>query len=203
MKKTRRGTRPKNKEQEILDVATEYFLAHGYAGTSISEMARESGISKESIYRYFDSKEALFWSVIDRELEGYQAKLRADVPDSADLKGALQIVAETVGSTLNSDRALALRRLIFQQATVAPDLGRHYFDVGPMQADKVLDDLFADHQEETAFATTHLTQYFIAMVGHRLVLERECRTRRLLTKAQVKKQSTRIVDDFLQAFFNR
>src|SRR5690606_10698485 len=47
---------PKAKEQEVLDVATEYFLKHGYQGASINEMARQSGISKESIYRYFSSK---------------------------------------------------------------------------------------------------------------------------------------------------
>ena len=45
--------RPKAKEQEVLDVATAYFLEHGYQGASINAMARSSGISKESIYRYF------------------------------------------------------------------------------------------------------------------------------------------------------
>ena len=44
-------SKPKPKEQEVLDVATDYFLAHGYQGASINAMARSSGISKESIYR--------------------------------------------------------------------------------------------------------------------------------------------------------
>ena len=35
--------KPKAKEQEVLDVATEYFLKHGYLGASINEMARSSG----------------------------------------------------------------------------------------------------------------------------------------------------------------
>ncbi len=52
--------KPKAKEQEVLDVATEYFLQHGYRGASINAMARSSGISKESIYRYFSSKQQLF-----------------------------------------------------------------------------------------------------------------------------------------------
>lgn len=47
------------KKAQILDVASEWFLTHGYAGTSVSAMARQSGISKVSIYRYFSSKEAL------------------------------------------------------------------------------------------------------------------------------------------------
>ena len=66
-------SKPKAKEQEVLDVATDYFLAHGYQGASINAMARSSGISKESIYRYFSSKKQLFEAVIGRELAEYQA----------------------------------------------------------------------------------------------------------------------------------
>ena len=69
-------SKPKAKEQEVLDVATDYFLAHGYQGASINAMARSSGISKESIYRYFSSKKQLFEAVIGRELAEYQAGLR-------------------------------------------------------------------------------------------------------------------------------
>ena len=64
--------RPKAKEQEVLDVAAAYFLEHGYQGASINAMARSSGISKESIYRYFSSKKQLFEAVIGRELVEYR-----------------------------------------------------------------------------------------------------------------------------------
>src|SRR5215475_3096592 len=69
-------SRPKAKEQEVLDVATQYFLEHGYQGASINAMARSSGISKESIYRYFSSKKQLFEAVICRELAEYQSSVR-------------------------------------------------------------------------------------------------------------------------------
>src|SRR5688572_11569869 len=85
--------KPKAKEQEVLDVATEYFLQHGYRGASINAMARSSGISKESIYRYFSSKQQLFEAVIGRELIEYRRSLHhLDVTlRSADLRSALKI----------------------------------------------------------------------------------------------------------------
>src|SRR5690606_13322090 len=73
--RSRRGGEAKTKEQEVLDVAAEYFLAHGYQGASINAMARSSGISKESIYRYFNSKKHLFEAVIERELAEYSTRL--------------------------------------------------------------------------------------------------------------------------------
>ena len=83
--------KPKAKEQEVLDVATEYFLQHGYRGASINAMARSSGISKESIYRYFSSKQQLFEAVIGRELIEYRRSLhRLDATlRSMELRAAL------------------------------------------------------------------------------------------------------------------
>src|SRR5215831_11506909 len=90
-------SKPKAKEQEVLDVATDYFLAHGYQGASINAMARSSGISKESIYRYFSSKKQLFEAVIGRELAEYQASVRRlSAETTMDLREALVNIAETV-----------------------------------------------------------------------------------------------------------
>ena len=159
-----------DKKSQILDVASEWFLAHGYAGTSISAMARESGISKESIYRYFSSKEVLLEAVIEKELEFYGRELEsADAVEigRVDLREALIRIAETIAFTLNSDRTLDFRRLIFQESRTSPKVGEHYFEVGPLQAEVPLVEVFTAHREETDFEPDVLATYFAAMVGHR------------------------------------
>ncbi|HEV8649649.1 MAG TPA: helix-turn-helix domain-containing protein [Actinomycetes bacterium] len=50
--------------QHILAVATEAFLAHGYAGTSLSDLIRAAGITKGAFYHHFPSKEALAVEVV-------------------------------------------------------------------------------------------------------------------------------------------
>src|SRR6187551_2033184 len=128
--------KPKAKEQEVLDVATEYFLQHGYRGASINAMARSSGISKESIYRYFSSKKQLFEAVIGRELVEYQSSLRrlSATNQTMDLREALITIAETVLGVVTTDRTMALRRLIFDEARRSPDVGQHYYKIGPERA---------------------------------------------------------------------
>ena len=193
-----------DKKAQILDVASEWFLAHGYAGTSISAMARESGISKESIYRYFSSKEALLEAVIEKELEFYGQELEAAhavETGLVDLREALIRIAETIAFTLNSDRTLDFRRLIFRVSRSSPHVGEHYFEVGPLQAEAPLIEIFNAHREETEFEPEVLATYFVAMVGHRLVLERECRVN-MPSNVFVGRKSRRVVDHFLKAFFN-
>lgn len=192
-----------DKKSQILDVASEWFLAHGYAGTSISAMARESGISKESIYRYFSSKEALLEAVIEKELEFYGRELEsahAVEIGMTDLREALIRIAETIAYTLNSDRTLDFRRLIFRVSRTSPHVGEHYFEVGPLQAEAPLVEIFNAHREETEFEPDVLATYFVAMVGHRLVLERECRVN-MPSDVFVGRKCRRVVDHFLKAFF--
>ncbi len=44
------------------------FVERGYAGTTLSDIARRAGISKGTMYLYFPGKEALFRAVVDRAM---------------------------------------------------------------------------------------------------------------------------------------
>ena len=50
----------------ILAAAARVFAAHGYARTSLDDIAVEAGITKLIIYRHFDSKAALYLAVLDQ-----------------------------------------------------------------------------------------------------------------------------------------
>lgn len=54
-----------NKKREILQAAYEVFSEKGFHNASISDIAREAGIAKGSIYDYFHSKDDLFLSLLD------------------------------------------------------------------------------------------------------------------------------------------
>lgn len=55
-----KGVARADREQQILEVAGRVFGEHGFAATSVADVAREAGISKPLIYNYFGSKEGLF-----------------------------------------------------------------------------------------------------------------------------------------------
>jgi TetR/AcrR family transcriptional repressor of mexJK operon len=197
-------TRPKAKEQEVLDVATTYFLEHGYQGASINAMARSSGISKESIYRYFSSKKQLFEAVIGRELIEYRRALDhldSRLP-SVDLRAALVMVAETTLALITTDRTLALRRLIFEEATRSPDVGQHYYEIGPGKAYAVLAKVFETHDYGSDFDVPTLSSHFTALMSWRLTLERQCAVRPEPTAAELSAHAAAIVDDFMKAFIH-
>src|SRR6266700_3883993 len=52
-----------DKRRQIIDGARAVFLAQGFDAASMSDIARKAGVSKGTLYVYFDSKEALFQAI--------------------------------------------------------------------------------------------------------------------------------------------
>lgn len=55
-----------DRRQNIFDVAVSEFAKNGYNATNINVIAKKAGISIGAMYSYFDSKENLFLTIVDR-----------------------------------------------------------------------------------------------------------------------------------------
>ena len=65
---TRRGSRhasPETRRTQLLDAAIRCFSEQGYYGTTVDAVANEAGLSKGSLYRFFDSKDDLLMAIVD------------------------------------------------------------------------------------------------------------------------------------------
>lgn len=194
--------RSADKREEVLDIASENFRGKGYEGTSINVMAREAGISKESIYRYFGSKEDLFLAVVEREMAVYRQAMLETIShfEGKSLRDALFAVAEATLKVASNERTLALRRLVFQMAATGSKVGSHYFSSGPDIAYQNLSQLFAYYKPESEFGNDKLCRYFISIVLHRTMLARECGVLPELSAEEIGQRSLESVEDFLKAF---
>jgi len=75
---------PVDRRTRIIETSTELFLEKGFAGTSMSAIAKACGITKASLYHHFKGKDALFIACVTH---GYTAALDAieGVVDDAEL----------------------------------------------------------------------------------------------------------------------
>ena len=64
-------TQSQDSRDEILKAAMQLFANRGFHETSMSEVAREAGVSKALIFWHFKTKEELFVAVLKRLLEPY------------------------------------------------------------------------------------------------------------------------------------
>ncbi len=126
------GSRADRKRAAILDAAGQVFLAKGYVGTSMDEIAAVAAVSKQTVYKHFADKETLFHELITATVhatEGSAAEdpiLLGDRPFDEELADYARQLLHGV----MQPRVLQLRRLVIGEATRFPALGRSFHDLG-------------------------------------------------------------------------
>ena len=61
----RRRMAPDERRAQLLDAASTAFLTGGFDGTSMDDVARQAGVTRLVVYRHFESKQAVYRSVLD------------------------------------------------------------------------------------------------------------------------------------------
>jgi TetR/AcrR family transcriptional repressor of mexJK operon len=110
------------KRREILDAATEVFLAEGFAGASMDAIATAAGVSKPTVYNHFAEITQPFYEQI------------VNLSDDGDLAKRLRELATLLLKGVMQPTNLRLRRLVIGEASRFPDLGRAYEQHGPGRA---------------------------------------------------------------------
>jgi AcrR family transcriptional regulator len=64
-----------HKVEAILQGAMQEFLTHGFAGTTMDRVTTAAGVSKATVYSYFQDKETLFLALIERSISNYRSVL--------------------------------------------------------------------------------------------------------------------------------
>lgn len=130
----KRLTRSRGK---ILAAAERLFLHNGFPGTTMDEVAATAGISKQTVYSHFGSKESLFVEVVENMTGGASQTLEQQVGDpdrDRPLEVYLLEFAREQLSIVLTPRLMQLRRLVIGEVERFPDLGRTLYRQGPRRS---------------------------------------------------------------------
>ncbi|MDA7429360.1 TetR/AcrR family transcriptional regulator [Primorskyibacter aestuariivivens] len=126
------------KFDQVLDGARTVFLAHGFEGASVDDIAREAGVSKATLYSYFPDKRLLFLEVAANECCRQSDQAQHDI----DMSGPPRMVLEQVGrhflGFILSDFGQSIFRICVAEGDRFPDLGRQFYNSGPAVMHKAL-----------------------------------------------------------------
>ncbi|MFJ8260079.1 TetR/AcrR family transcriptional regulator [Peribacillus asahii] len=121
------------KSNEIKEAALKYFTIHGYEGASLSQIAEEVGIKKQSIYTHFKGKDDLFLQVLrdakETELSSklqYFNKIDSQNPEK-DLYGFLKLVIDLFQK--NEQLKFWLRMSFFPPAHLSKAIEEEVIDI--------------------------------------------------------------------------
>ena len=105
----------KDTRERILAAALEMFSQNGFAGTNIRELSASLGMGKSSLYRHFESKEAIWNALLDEMIAYYDARFGSSehlppVPES--LEELVRMTMRMADFTIHDEKIVMTRKLL-------------------------------------------------------------------------------------------
>jgi len=153
------------RHREIREAAIGIFLASGYDGATMEDIAVRAGVSKQTVYKHFTDKQNLFADIVLSTTDDMDALvgLIADrLSNTSDPTKDLEHLAEMFLNALMEPRVLRLRRLVISSADRFPEIATAWYEKGFERALRALATSFqalADRQllavDDPAIAAEH------------------------------------------------
>ncbi|MGV0715746.1 TetR/AcrR family transcriptional regulator [Mycolicibacterium sp. XJ662] len=125
------------KVQQIRAAAHTLFLKHGFAGVSTAALAKEAGVSKETLYSRYPNKDAVLADVLEHLIALGQLDADVDLPapaSIADLRVALRSLATELGEQLIQRDYIELVRIVIAETPRLPHVGDIFRQSVPRRA---------------------------------------------------------------------
>ncbi len=127
----RRAAAREAKRARILEAARSVFRRLGYDGASMNDIAAEAGVSKPTLYVYFDNKEALFVALIEALKDGQPEVTMPLDPAATDPRAALIAFGLRLMRKLADPDRVGLLRMVIGACDKFPEIGRIVYEAGP------------------------------------------------------------------------
>ena len=119
------------KRRQILDGARSVFLGQGFEGASMNDIARVAGVSKGTLYVYFENKERLFAAVVEEERAQHVENIFDFDHENADVETVLTRIGVQLTTFLANPHIVSAMRVVMGIAERLPELGRRFYETGP------------------------------------------------------------------------
>ena len=107
---------------EIMDVAVRLLAEKGYRDTSMLDVAKSAGASKETLYHWFGDKRGLYEAIIRRNAETVQVVLEQSLDKAESTERTLRNFGAALLRLLTGDDAVAINRAAVSEARADPQL---------------------------------------------------------------------------------
>lgn len=120
---TKSSSLSQQRREEIFQAAHKCFLSRGFHATSMTDIAREFGMSVGHVYNYFPSKQAIIEGLIEQGIEEFYINSRELLSCSSDFAKAREAIKRSMSPNHNPDQIrLTLELLV--EATHDPKLSK-------------------------------------------------------------------------------
>lgn len=150
----RRLKEKEERRRTIIAAAEKLFAREGFHNTTIEQVAADIDLSKGTLYLYFQSKEDLFFSILEEKIDNYAHHLKGKLAQCEDLKCAVSIAVSEQLKFLTENHHFF--RLAVSESTKFEHKPshemRHSFIAKQVQLTTLLEKVFSTHMKKQAIS---------------------------------------------------
>ncbi len=194
---------PAAKRQQIILGAERVFTECGYEGASMQRIAGEAGVSKGTLYNYFDSKSTLFGVFIEQKAASSLARIFETVAEDDDPATALHAIALRMLEMLIAPDNLLLYRIVVSEARKFPHLATTFWQSGPCRAIDYMTGWMSRQVASGRLATADprfAAEQFIALCQTRVTMQRRLQITQETSAAEIEQVIAGAVRLFLAGY---
>ncbi|WP_373481371.1 TetR/AcrR family transcriptional regulator [Geminocystis sp.] len=175
LKMDKQKMKSNEKAEVILKAAMEEFLSNGYAATSMNSIASTAGVSKATLYSYFQDKEGLFIALFNELVKKrFNDVLTPKLLETSndDPKIVLKSLMQELYLTISSNRNLLdFLRLMIGESGRFPELARiHIIELVQPTVDLLSN--YLNHQTQLVIRDSEATaRIIIGSLGNFIILQ--------------------------------
>jgi AcrR family transcriptional regulator len=129
MTKPRWRRRKNARPEEIISAALEVFADRGFAATKLEDVARKAGVTKGTIYLYFENKEALFKALIRQTIVPVIAQGEALAKSfTGSARDLFEKLVREYWRLVGETALVGIPKLMMAEANNFPELARFYYE---------------------------------------------------------------------------
>ena len=126
------------KRERILDGAKRVFMRSSFDAASMNDITREAGVSKGTLYVYFENKEDLFTALIARERNIIVNSVKQSLNGNEPIEEALHAFGVKLVTSITSDYTIRAMRTVLGVIDRMPRLAQRFFTATPENGYTVL-----------------------------------------------------------------
>ena len=135
------------KFDQVLEGARQVFMADGFEGASVDDIARAAKVSKATLYSYVPDKRLLFMEVAKHECQRQAELAIAQVQTDGPMNETLFNAASTMARFFMSKLGRQTYRIAVAESERFPEIGQAVYYAGPTIARNALIDYLSNRME--------------------------------------------------------
>lgn len=128
------------KRRQILSGARQVFLERGFDAASMGDIARAAGVSKGTLYVYFQNKEDLFAALVASECNETAERMFVLDRNEPDVEKVLTKLGHSFIAAMVRPEHMATLRTVIAIGSKFPQISHRFFEAGPCQGIRRLSD---------------------------------------------------------------